>query len=1806
MKSYSIILLLILYSVLAQAIGPITGTAYLCVGTNTTLSDTTIGGHWLSSNTAVGVVGSLSGVVTGVSAGTTTITYTDGIGVATRVVTVNPLPRPIVGPSALCEGATATYTDSTALGRWYSINPLIATIDSLTGLATGIGADTVSIIYRLNTGCKTTTVITVNPSAPITGPSYMCVGSSSPYANINPGGYWTSGSPTIATVGLSTGIASGISPGLCVLTYQLPSGCSSVFTVSVNPTPAPITGTAGVCVGSYSVLSTTTTGGSWSSANPAIGAVGLLTGIVTGVSAGTANIYYTLSTGCRAARTVTVSPLATLSGPSTLCMGSSISLSSSIAGGVWYTPSSTISLSGSVLCIVTGVSSGTAIVSYTLGTGCVSTKVLTVNTTPAAISGTSEACIGSTALLTDTTSGGYWSTSSPSIAALTLGSTSGLISGIAAGTANISYILPNSCYTQLLFTVNPLPAPITGATTVCVGSNVTLTNSTTGGVWSSSDLSVATISGAGIVTAISAGAATITYTLPTGCFTTTTISCNPIASVSGGPGVCTGAPTTFVPSISGGAWTSSNIAVAVIGSASGICNGLMPGVSILSYVLPTGCITTTSVTVNVTPAPIAGVSSICVGYGATLTDATSGGTWTSSAPGIATVGYTTGIVSGIGVGSTTITYAIGSSCFVTTAVSINVMPSAITGPSSVCVASPSAFSNLVTGGLWASANPTIATIDPTMGDVTGVMAGTTTITYTLTSGCFVTKTILVNPIPSIFTTTGGGSYCAGGPGMRIGIDGSAVGEQYKLYRGATPSSFWVSGTGSLIDFGSRTIPGVYTVIANIPSTGCSTIMTGSATINRMPLPNVDTVSVSGGGGYCAGTAGAIITLSNSGTDNDYTLYNGTSIIGTFAGTGTLLDFGAYTPGTYTVIATNRISGCTATMYGSASVYINPLPVTYSVSGGGAYCMGGAGVPVTLSGSNSGVNYQVKIDGVNYGAPLPGTGGALSLGSFIIPGTATVEAINATTGCNATMAGSAIISVTPGPDVITGTTYICQGTTSTLSNTVSGGVWSSSSPAVATIGSISGTLSGLSAGTAIITYSIGTGCNRYAIANINPLPIAWTTTGGGNYCSGGTGRPVGLSYSTLGINYQLYRDGIPVSIPRSGTGGAFSFGAFTSVGNYTVVASNTTTGCISTMAGSAVINVNSLPGAHTVTGGGHYCSGGSGLPINLDNSNTGIEYLLYRGSTAIGTAIAGSTGTPLHFGIHHDTGYYKVKARNVVTGCEQMMTDSVAIVIDPFVIPTVTINTRPGDTVCTGVYTTYTAIPVNGGTSPVFTWTKNGITVSSGSTFADYPTDGETIVVALTSNAACARPDTVRDTAIMSVLSPGAITGSGYLCVNAITTLNDTAFGGLWYSSNARIASISTIGGTSGVVTGVAPGVVTITYSLGYGCNAYTTVTVVGLPTVTATATLADCGGYYTVSAHGAAAYNWSPATGVLCTSCANTIIYPSATNTYSVAGTDPTTGCAGIATQVLQGNRIAGHISFSGPAPDSLELKVWLIQYDPIDSTLIAMDSTISCKDGGRPYYEFDNIPDGNYLVKAKLVYGSAPGSSGYIPTYGYSNTHWDSATTIIHNHATEILDINMIYGIVPPGTGFLGGHISSGAGKGTSGDIPVSDILVYLKDANNKILTYTYTNGSGDFTFNHLGYNTYIICPEEYAYKTTPYTPIALSDSKPGTNTIGFKQYTISRIIRPLTATGITPIATPGSVSVFPNPASTKLTIVTKQKNNQETKVILTDMLGKQALKETIHGSGIVDVSAVAVGLYQLTIESEEVYHIEKLEIVR
>ncbi len=262
------------------------------------------------------------------------------------------------------------------------------------------------------------------------------------------------------------------------------------------------------------------------------------------------------------------------------------------------------------------------------------------------------------------------------------------------------------------------PLPIAGASSVCGGSSITLSDASVGYTWSSSNTSTATISTSGVVSGIAAGTTTISYTNSCTFAATKTITVNAPAAITGTSSLCAGAIVSLSDITSGGTWSSVSTGIATI-DGSGNVTGVSGGTSLISYTV-SGCASTYLVSVGAAPAAISGTPpTLCVGYTTTLTDATSGGVWTSGNTSIATVGSTTGLVTGVGAGSTLISYTTAGCNPVTMSVTINPSPTAISGTSFVCGTGTVTLSDATAGGIWSSSNTSIATVSST-GFVTGV------------------------------------------------------------------------------------------------------------------------------------------------------------------------------------------------------------------------------------------------------------------------------------------------------------------------------------------------------------------------------------------------------------------------------------------------------------------------------------------------------------------------------------------------------------------------------------------------------------------------------------------------------------------------------------------------------------------------------------------------------------------------------------------------------------------------------------------------------------------------------------------------------------------------------------------------------------------------------------------------------------------------------------------------------------------------------------------------------------------------------
>ncbi len=160
---------------------------------------------------------------------------------------------------------------------------------------------------------------------------------------------------------------------------------------------------------------------------------------------------------------------------------------------------------------------------------------------------------------------------------------------------------------------------------------------------------------------------------------------------------------------------------------------LVPGVGFTSPIL---AVTQQAFHVNWNYFPaITGTTTLCSGDTATLHNVTTGGTWASSTPTVATINSASGLLTALSAGTAVITYTAGTGS-ITTTVTVNPLPTnpVITGPSIVCKGSTVTLASGTTGGTWSSANTAIAIVN-TSGVVRGITFGTTVISYTKTNTC---------------------------------------------------------------------------------------------------------------------------------------------------------------------------------------------------------------------------------------------------------------------------------------------------------------------------------------------------------------------------------------------------------------------------------------------------------------------------------------------------------------------------------------------------------------------------------------------------------------------------------------------------------------------------------------------------------------------------------------------------------------------------------------------------------------------------------------------------------------------------------------------------------------------------------------------------------------------------------------------------------------------------------------------------------------------------------------------------------------
>ena len=468
--------------------------------------------------------------------------------------------------------------------------------------------------------------------------------------------------------------------------------------------------------------------------------------------------------------------------------------------------------------------------------------------------------------------------------------------------------------------------------------------------------------------------------------------------------------------------------------------------------------------------------------------------------------------------------------------------------------------------------------------------------------------------------------------------------------------------------------------------------------------------------FCAG--GSVTLSAGSATGVTYQWQSGAvNISGATNATYT-----ATTTGNYRVLVTSGT--CTGTS-SPVAVTVNSVTAGTISATTTSVCVGSS---ITLTDGTPGGNWSSfnnAIATVTSGVVTGVSGGTVAI-SYMVTNTCGSATTTLTVTVNA-------LPVVAG---IGGTTSVCQGSVTTLTDGTPGGSWSSGNSGIASVGA-SGNVTGASSGTTNITYTVtnisGCSASQQVPFTVFALPnSAVTASGPTTFC---TGSSVTLSAAAgAGLTYQWLVGG--VGIP-----GATSPSYNTSTtGSYKVVITNANN-CTDTSVAIAVTASSGLTLTPTVSIGAApgtiICTAPAPVVFSATSTNGGSAPVY---SWTI-NGIAAGTGTTMNYTpANGDT----VKCRllsNAACVSPDTAVASVTMTISPFVHPSVSINAIPNDTVCLGTLATFAGIPQYGGTSPTYLWKKNGINVATGPTYNYVPTAGDVLVCTLTSNFPCRSSDT---------------------------------------------------------------------------------------------------------------------------------------------------------------------------------------------------------------------------------------------------------------------------------------------------------------------------------------------------------------------------------------------------------------------------------------------------------------------------------
>ena len=733
------------------------------------------------------------------------------------------------------------------------------------------------------------------------------------------------------------------------------------------------------------------------------------------------------------------------------------------------------------------------------------------------------------------------------------------------------------------------------------------------------------------------------------------------------------------------------------------------------------------------------------------------------------------------------------------------------------------------------------------------------------------------PPPVLFNVTGGGSYCEGGTGLPVGLDGSEIGTTYTLYKNGDAQLPTVAGTGSAITFGDQLF-GTYTVKGT--NGGGTVDMTGSAIIIETPATPVSVSIVADANNVCEGTTvNYTATPTNGGPTPAYQWYVNDILVG--SGSATY----SYVPlndDQVKVVMTSDLGGCLsgnpATSNVITMIVIPSGPAGVSIVASANPSCGSDAVTFTATPINGGTpTYQWYLNATPVGLDqdtytyVPTTGDQV----YVVM-TSSLSCATGNPATSNTITMTVDVPVPVSVSILSDNTTVCAGTLVTFTATPTNG---------GTTPSYQWYVNGATAGpnSDIYTYAPANNDQVYVVMTsglscttgspatsgtititTNPLPTP-TLAGPVSMCAGTSGNVYTTEAGYANYSWSVSGGGV-VTAGGTATDNTVTV-TWTGSGPQTVsVNYSDVNNCIAASPTVYNVTVNALP-VPIITGPSSVCVNTSGVVYSTEAGMTGYTWVVSGG----GTVTAGGTATDNTVTVTWTVVGPQTVSVSYTDGnsCTASSPSVYNVTVNPLPTPTIT----GAAAVClnsTGnVYSTEA-----GNTG--YNWSVTGGTITAGSgtdavTVTWNTVGAQTISVNYTNTFSCTAVAPTVYNVIVNALPVPTISGPASVCNQSTGNVYTTEAGMTGYNWTVSSGGTITAGTGTNTITvtwnTVGPQTVSVNYTNANSCTAASAtvynVTVNALPVPTLSGTTPAGVGtshVYTTEA-GQSSYNWSVSPG---------------------------------------------------------------------------------------------------------------------------------------------------------------------------------------------------------------------------------------------------------------------------------------------------------------------------------------------------------